>query len=176
MPTPVVFEASSQDGFDASSEGANASGSFSSDRGAQRNSLQPRGKTVRELTIGRKLRELREERNLTQQEMAGKAGVPRTYISRIENARLLPGPVMLYRIADALSVEILDLLPSGNNGAGQGEMGDEPFWAPFVGYFAQLRPDDMAYVLAHAKSLAEGSEHESDGIAYPGFVQAVAAR
>jgi transcriptional regulator with XRE-family HTH domain len=115
----------------------------------------PRGKTARELTIGRKLRELREQRHLTQQEMAGKAGVPRTYISRIENARLLPGPVMLQRIADALAVAILDLLPHAKNGIGAPEMEDNHYWASFVSYFSQLRPADMAYIVSHARSLAE---------------------
>ena len=115
----------------------------------------PRGKTARELTIGRKLRELREQRHLTQQEMAGKAGVPRTYISRIENARLLPGPVMLLRIADALSVTILDLLPQNKNGIGALETADDPYWTTFVSYFSQLRTADMAYIVSHARHLAE---------------------
>ena len=115
----------------------------------------PRGKTARELTIGRKLRELREQRHLTQQEMAGKAGVPRTYISRIENARLLPGPVMLHRIADALSVAILDLLPQAKGGVAAPEMEDVHYWATFVSYFSQLQPADMSYIVSHARGLAE---------------------
>ena len=117
--------------------------------------MQPRGKTARELTIGRKLRELREERHLTQQEMAGKAGVPRTYISRIENARLLPGPVMLHRIADALAVAILDLLPQNKNVVSAPELGDDTYWASFVSHFSQLRPGDMAYVVSHVREMLD---------------------
>ncbi|MSO21264.1 MAG: XRE family transcriptional regulator [Acidobacteria bacterium] len=125
---------------------------FPSDRLA----LQPRGKTARELTIGRKLRDLREARHLTQQDMAAKAGVPRTYISRIENARLLPGPVMLLRIADALGVAILDLLPTGKNLLGTVAFEDEGYWTSITGLFAQLRPGDMAMVVAKARDMAEG--------------------
>ena len=125
------------------------------DRGLDRQGLQPRGKTARELTIGRKLRELREERHLTQQEMAGKAGVPRTYISRIENARLLPGPVMLQRIADALSVAILDLLPQNKVGSSVPDFADPTYWASFVSYFSQLCPADMEYVVSHVRTMAE---------------------
>jgi transcriptional regulator with XRE-family HTH domain len=117
--------------------------------------LEPRGKTARELTIGRKLRELREERNFTQHEMASRAGVPRTYISRIENARLLPGPVMLHRIAEALSVAILDLLPQNKNIVGTPDLADESYWASFVSYFSQLRPSDMAYVTSHVREMTE---------------------
>ena len=129
---------------------------------------QPRGKTARELTIGRKLRELREERHLTQQDMAGKAGVPRTYISRIENARLLPGPVMLRRIADALSVAILDLLPQSKNVMAAPELADESYWASFVSYFSQLRPADMAYVVSHVRDLAE--QHHAPAPLLPAYV------
>ena len=114
----------------------------------------PRGKTARELTIGRKLRELREQRHLTQQEMAGKAGVPRTYISRIENARLLPGPVMLHRIADALAVEILELLPQAKSSAVAPIMEGDHYWATFVSHFSQLRPSDMAFVVSRARERA----------------------
>jgi DNA-binding XRE family transcriptional regulator len=132
----------------------NGNGHFASDHGLERQGMLPRGKTARELTIGRKLRELREERHLTQQEMAGKAGVPRTYISRIENARLLPGPVMLQRIAAALSVAILDLLPQNKVGAAP-EFADDTYWTSFVSCFSQLRPADMAYVVSHVRGLLE---------------------
>lgn len=56
------------------------------------------------LAIGRQLRAVRNQRHLTQRELARRARVPRTYISRIENDKLLPGPLMLQRIADALEV------------------------------------------------------------------------
>ena len=48
---------------------------LSPDRHPQMDSSQPRGKTAREL-IGRKLRE---QRHMTQQDVAGRASVPRTY-------------------------------------------------------------------------------------------------
>ncbi len=120
--------------------------------------MLPRGKTARELTIGRKLRDLREQQHLTQQEMAGRAGVPRTYISRIENARLLPGPTMLHRIADALGVPILDLLPG--NGNGSSDASDDPFWKTLAGYFRQLQPEEMAIVVSHVReAVSENSEN-----------------
>ncbi|MBI2817897.1 MAG: helix-turn-helix transcriptional regulator [Acidobacteria bacterium] len=110
-------------------------------------------KTARELTIGRKLRELRDQRNLTQQDMAAKAGVPRTYISRIENARLLPGPVMLRRIAEALQVEILDLLPHGSMENGSPSPVEGAYWAAVSASFAQLQPEQMEAVLEHVRAM-----------------------
>ena len=110
-------------------------------------------KTARELTIGRKLRELRDQRNLTQQDMAAKAGVPRTYISRIENARLLPGPVMLRRIAEALQLEILDLLPHGAIDNGSPSPVEDAYWAAVAASFAQLQPEQMGMVLDHVRAM-----------------------
>jgi transcriptional regulator with XRE-family HTH domain len=148
LPLPPRFETAPLSRADAK---ANGHGAFA---GNLERSGMPRGKTARELTIGRKLRELREQRHLTQQEMAGKAGVPRTYISRIENARLLPGPVMLHRIADALAVEILELLPQPKASAVPPVMEGDHFWATLVSHFSQLRPSDMAFVVSHAREMA----------------------
>lgn len=155
MPLPPRFETALLGGVNGIGGRANGNSHFAANRALDGSGLQPRGKTARELTIGRKLRELREERHLTQQEMAGKAGVPRTYISRIENARLLPGPVMLLRIADALAVAILDLLPQNRNGTGAPDLADENYWASFVSYFSQLRPGDMAFVVSHVRGMVE---------------------
>lgn len=137
----------------------NGSGAgFSPDRHPQMDSTQPRGKTTRELTIGRKLRELREQRHLTQQDMACRAGVPRTYISRIENARLLPGPLMLGRIATALDVAILELLPPNRNGNGHLDAADGPYWEDLMQNFSLLSPEEMSRAVFFARSLADQSE------------------
>ena len=133
---------------------------FSAEHHSPHDGLHSRTRTARELTIGRKLRELRDQRHLTQQQMAGKAGVPRTYISRIENARLLPGPVMLRRISDALEVGILDLLPKNRDGIGQSFSGEDPYCTSLAGYFVQLRPQEMSLVLDQVRSMIrENSDH-----------------
>ena len=121
-----------------------------------------RGKTTRELTIGRKLRELRDYRCLTQQEMAIKAGVPRTYISRIENSRLLPGPVMLRRIADALEVAILDLLPRSRQSDGASWPEEDPFWKSFTRHFSRLQPHQMSAVVEHVRRIVEPENSGQD--------------
>ena len=166
LALPPRFETAPLGGLNGAGGRVNGNSHFAVNRALDGSGLQPRGKTARELTIGRKLRELREERHLTQQEMAGRAGVPRTYISRIENARLLPGPVMLQRIADALSVAILDLLPQTRNGIGAPDLADENYWASFVSYFSQLRPGDMAAVVTHVREMTEADQLPSMMPAY----------
>jgi transcriptional regulator with XRE-family HTH domain len=171
LPPPPKIEPESNSAPDQARVGADASG-----RIAGQSNLHSRTKTARELTIGRKLRELRDQRHLTQQDMAVKAGVPRTYISRIENARLLPGPVMLRRIAVALNVEILDLLPRHKLGEMQDSAPamsatEEMFWNTLSGYFVQLAPQQKTMVLEHVRGIA-GEVLPSSLIAAP----AMAAR
>ena len=159
------MELESTSALDKARNGTDASG-----RVAAQSNLQSRTKTARELTIGRKLRELRDQRQLTQQDMAEKAGVPRTYISRIENARLLPGPVMLRRIADALHVEILDLLPRNKvvetTGLGPAMSAtEELFWNTLAGYFGQLDVQHRSIVLDHVRGLIGEVSPSSAGAA-----------
>ena len=118
-----------------------------------RSDLHIRGKTAREFTIGLRLRKLREQRHLTQQEMADRAGVPRTYISRIENARLLPGPVMLHRIADALKVEMLDMLPHSPGSGHAIDSIDDGYWSELTQHFTVLRADQMNQVLVSIRQM-----------------------
>jgi transcriptional regulator with XRE-family HTH domain len=56
-------------------------------------------------TVAERLRRLREERLLTQVELAEKAGVSQWTISQIESARQKPRFSTLRRLADALEIE-----------------------------------------------------------------------
>lgn len=156
LPPPPRLDVGAGGGLSEVRERATGPIPLSAERNGQRDGLHSRSRTARELTIGRKLRELRDQRRLTQQQMASKAGVPRTYISRIENARLLPGPVMLRRIADALEVAILVLLPRNGNSFSE----EDPFWTSLTEYFSQLRPQQMSLVLNQVRSMiGENANH-----------------
>ncbi len=61
--------------------------------------------------FGRHLRKLREEKNLTQEELADKAGMHFTYIGQIERGLRNPSLVNLQRLAKALRVSAGQLLP-----------------------------------------------------------------
>lgn len=62
----------------------------------------------------------RQARGLTQKQLAFAAQLPRTYVSRIENGRILPGLVTLVRVAEALHVGLPTLLEQKKNGNGIG--------------------------------------------------------
>jgi DNA-binding XRE family transcriptional regulator len=73
------------------------------------------------------VRAWRQQRGLTQKQLAFAAHLPRTYISRIENGRILPGLGTLERVAGALHVGLAALLDRRRNGhacsAGNGHNG-----------------------------------------------------
>jgi len=124
-------------------------------RGEPRSHSKPRHKTTRELSLGPKLRELRESRNWTQEQMADVARVPRTYISRVENSRVLPRPAMLHRFAKALDMAFLDLLRDNpQNGSDDGDASNSEFWNSFLQYFGQLRAEQKFAVLSKVRAAA----------------------
>jgi transcriptional regulator with XRE-family HTH domain len=59
--------------------------------------------------VGTNIRKLRADRDLSQEELAYRAGIDRSYLSEIENGHKSVGVVVLDDIAAALEVEIIDL-------------------------------------------------------------------
>jgi len=68
------------------------------------------------MTFGQRIRELRQERNITQRELADKVGRDFSYISKIENSRLdhTPSIKTIRRLAEALEVDELELMELAN--------------------------------------------------------------
>ncbi len=60
--------------------------------------------------VGRNVRRLRVESELTQEELADKAGIHQTYLSGVEGGKRNPSVVVLDRIASGLGVDIAKLL------------------------------------------------------------------
>jgi transcriptional regulator with XRE-family HTH domain len=67
------------------------------------------------IDVARAVREVRHDRCLSQRQLAGRMQVPRTYISKIENAKAVPTLSSLQRLATALEVGICDLLRDGHS-------------------------------------------------------------
>lgn len=66
---------------------------------------------VNELKIlGARIKYLREERNLTQEELAEKANLDRSYITKIENGHINTTVRYLIEIAHILKIKVKDLL------------------------------------------------------------------
>jgi transcriptional regulator with XRE-family HTH domain len=62
--------------------------------------------------LGQQIRRLREEKDLSQEEFAGLAGIDRAYYGGIERGERNVAALNLIRIAAALKVEVGELFPS----------------------------------------------------------------
>jgi transcriptional regulator with XRE-family HTH domain len=61
------------------------------------------------MTIGERLRELREAKGLSQGDIGQRSGLFRNYISRVENGHTIPAVQTLERWAEALEVSLYEL-------------------------------------------------------------------
>lgn len=71
------------------------------------NVAKPR--SARHQAFGKAVREFRSERGISQEALAHRAGLDRTYLSGIERGERNPSLLNLYRIADALGVTLAEL-------------------------------------------------------------------
>lgn len=60
--------------------------------------------------LGIRLRELRQENEYSQEELAKRAGIDRKTVNRIENGHFSPSIATLFLLCDALRVKAADLL------------------------------------------------------------------
>jgi transcriptional regulator with XRE-family HTH domain len=67
--------------------------------------IQPEGEL-----FGRRLREVRQKRGLTQQAVADLAGMSLTYISNMEHGFKVPSLTTIIRLAVALDCKVMDLV------------------------------------------------------------------
>ena len=112
----------------------------------------------RGIEVSHAVRDLRLVRNLSQRQLAGRMGVPRTYISKIENGKATPTLSSLRRLADALEVDMGALLrdaPTRHRDEAAVLMAD-PFLAEIAGYAAKLDPVQRSIFLNHVRDLAAG--------------------
>lgn len=61
------------------------------------------------MIIGERLRQIREQRNLSQADLEHKTGLLRCHISRIENGHLIPGVDTLEKLARGLKIPLYQL-------------------------------------------------------------------
>lgn len=71
---------------------------------------QSAGSAEAGLHVATQVREIRRARHLSQRQLASRMQVPRTYISKIENGKAIPTLGSLERLADALQVDVCQLV------------------------------------------------------------------
>ncbi len=63
------------------------------------------------IALGQKIQKLRDEKRLSQESLAEKLDVSRTYIAYIETGSRTPSLKLLHKIAELLQVKMKDLFP-----------------------------------------------------------------
>ncbi len=116
-----------------------------------------------EIQVAQAVRDLRHVRNLSQRQLAARMNVPRTYISKIENAKAMPTLSSLDRLARALQVDISALLrdaPTRHRDETAVLVAD-PFLAELAKYAAHLTSTQKSIFLNHVRELAQGRARRS---------------
>lgn len=111
-----------------------------------------------DIQVSSAVRDLRRVRNLSQRQLATRMGVPRTYISKIENGKAMPTLSSLDRLARALQVDISALLRDAPR-RHQDEaavLTTDPFLAEIAKYASHLTSTQKSIFLNHVRELAQG--------------------
>ena len=121
------------------------------------------------MIIGKRLRELRDEKKLSQGDIEKRTGLLRCYISRVENGHTIPAVETLEKFARALEVPLYQLfydldeppklpnLPARKTSADMAwgnEGKDARLLAQFSRLFSRLENGDLALVLFMAQVMA----------------------
>jgi transcriptional regulator with XRE-family HTH domain len=110
-----------------------------------------------DIQVASAVRDLRHVRNLSQRQLAGRMGVPRTYISKIENGKAMPTLSSLDRLARALQVDISALLrdaPTRHRDE-TAVLTTDPFLAEIAKYAAHLTSTEKSIFLNHVREMAQ---------------------
>ena len=124
------------------------------------------------MVIGDRLRQLREEKKLTQADIEKRTGLVRPYISRVENGHTVPGVDTLEKFARALEVPMYVLFYDGDeppklpkqNGAlrnGWGAKGkDSRVLTKFQRLLGKMKEGDRRLLLVTARKMAKEKEKD----------------
>jgi transcriptional regulator with XRE-family HTH domain len=107
------------------------------------------------LNLAASIRSMRLRNGLSQRQLAGRMGVPRTYVSKIENEKATPTLSSLERLARALEVTVPDLLSGGERNRQEDirELMQDPFIAEMLPFVSQLNGMQMSSVLTQVRDL-----------------------
>ena len=100
----------------------------------------------------------RTAQGLTQKDLAEKmGGVPRTYVSKIENGCCVPTLASLENLAEALGVELWQLLLNGREEA-EAAIAADPFLLEMAELSARLDPRTRDFIVTEAARLVAANQ------------------
>ena len=115
---------------------------------------EPEEQDRSEIQVARAIRNLRQRSGLSQRQLAMRMGVPRTYVSKIENEKATPTLSSLTRLAQALEVSVPDLLyECGPTREDIHQLLADPFIAELVEFTSKLNAMQLSSVLAQVRDM-----------------------
>jgi transcriptional regulator with XRE-family HTH domain len=100
--------------------------------------------------VGKRVREIRKLQALSQRDLARRMNVPRTYLSKVENCKVVPTVGTLCRMAAALGVDVCHLLYSREFL----EMSEDELLKEIAPLVPSLTPEQRAVILRAARDAA----------------------
>jgi len=122
------------------------------------------------MIIGERLRELREEKKLSQGDIEKRTGLIRCYVSRVENGHTIPAVETLEKFARALEIPIYQLFYDGEEPPKlpnllKRKSADDILWgnsgkeadmlAKFCRLFGRMKEDDRKVLFFMAQKMAK---------------------
>ena len=110
------------------------------------------------LQVAGQVREIRRARHLSQRQLAGRMQVPRTYISKIENGKAIPTLGSLERLADALEVDVTQLVRDARSRRNDEVVAilADPFLAEIAALLPRLEPLQRTLFFGAVRDRATG--------------------
>ena len=116
---------------------------------------QPDAGSRSEVQVAHAIRSLRLRNSLSQRQLALRMGVPRTYVSKIENEKATPTLSSLSRLAQALEVSVPELLracgPSREDDIK--DLLSDPFIAELAEFTSKLNAMQLSSVIAQVRDM-----------------------
>ena len=110
------------------------------------------------LQVAGQVREIRRARHLSQRQLASRMQVPRTYISKIENGKAIPTLGSLERLAQALEVEVSQLVRDSRSRREEevAAIFSDPFLAEIAALLPRLEPLQRTLFYGAVRDAATG--------------------
>src|SRR6516165_7581307 len=110
------------------------------------------------LQVAAQVRDIRRARHLSQRQLAARMQVPRTYISKIENGKAIPTLGSLERLAEALEVDVCQLVRDTRSRRAEevGAILADPFLAEIASLLPHLDSLHRTLLYGSVRDLASG--------------------
>ncbi len=108
------------------------------------------------LKVASQVKEIRAARHLSQRQVAWRMQVPRTYISKIENGKVIPTLSSLERLAAALGVEVRQLVRNARSSRDDevASILADPLLAEIAALLPSLEPLHRSLLFGAARDIA----------------------